>query len=124
LNLGLTENQGIQSPGYAIEVADGGLAIVVVEVLFRSAHHFARLLSKNSLRCLLNALIPPGAHIEFRPIAGGEEHGLLNLGVSTERGEGSFGLRRRERETFPNLDRRRQVADANDGDGAQRKKPP
>jgi len=114
LDLGLTEDQGVQSPSYAVEVADRCLAIVVVEVLSRSANHFAGFLGKNSLRRLPNALITPWANVELCAVAGGEENGLLNLGFSKEPAEYRLGLRRGERETFSDFDRSRQMAHAND----------
>jgi hypothetical protein len=124
LDLGLTEDQGVQSPGYTVEVADRCLAIVAVEVLSGSAHHFARLLRESSLRRVLYAPIPSRAHVDLCAVAGGEEYGLLSLGFSSEPAECRFGLRRTERETFPDFDRRSEVAHANDGDRAQRKNPP
>jgi hypothetical protein len=124
LDLCLTEHKGVQSPSHAVEVADRRLTIVLVEVLLGSANHFARLLGKNSLRRLLCALIPAWTNVEFGTVAGGEEHRLLDLGVGAEPAECHFGLSRGERETFPDFDRSRQVAHANHGDGAQRKKPP
>jgi hypothetical protein len=124
LDLSLTEDQGVQSPGYAIEVANRCLAIMAVKVLFRSANHLARFLRKNSLRRLLHALISPWAHVDLCTVAGGEEYGLFNFGSNTESAECSLGLRRGERETLPDFDRRREVAHANDGERAQRKNPP
>jgi hypothetical protein len=105
-------------------VADRRLTIVVVEVLLGSANYFAGLLGKNSLRRLLCALITAWTNVEFGTVASGEEHCLLNLRVGAEPAECHFGLSRGERETFPDFDRSRQVAHADHGDGAQRKKPP
>jgi hypothetical protein len=124
LDLGLTEDQGVQSPGYAVEVADRCLAIVAVEILSRSANHFACFLRENSLRRLLYALTSPWTHVDLCTVAGREEYGLLNFGSSTESAECRLGLRRGERETLTDFDRRREVAHANDGDRAQRKNPP
>jgi hypothetical protein len=124
LDLGLTQHLRIQSPRHTVKVANRGGAIVTVEILFGSADNLPRFLGENSLRRLLDALIPPWAHIEFCAVAGGEEHSLLGFGSTEESTEDGFGLCRSERETLTDLHRRSQVAEANDGDGAQRKNPP
>jgi hypothetical protein len=105
-------------------VANRGVAIVTVEILFGSADNLPRFLGENSLRRLLDTLIPPWAHIAFCAVASGEEHSLLGFGSTEESTEDSFGLCRNERETLTDLHRRSQVAEANDGDGTQRKNPP
>ena len=105
-NLRLADHHGIQAGGDAEDVLDGLQALVLEDVGLVLAAAEAEVLAHEALQIAMAVL---GAGEDLHPVAGGDDHGLLDAFHGGELGESLGQARLGNGKALPHLDRRRFV---------------